>query len=123
MRKKIGANIVNKERLKQVGIDIDGVLERFMGNEALMERFLKRFEKDRCYYDLLDAVQTKDVEKAITASHTLKGVSANLSMTELYALTNKQVELLRDEKVSEAFDMMSRIQGVYEKLVTAIRGE
>ena len=114
---------MNKENLKQVGIDIDSVLQRFMGNEALMERFLKRFEEDLCYYDLQDAVEKQDVEKAIAAAHGLKGVSANLSMTELYALTTKQVDLLRDDKVQEAFDLMPQIQEVYDKLVLAIRGE
>lgn len=114
---------MDKEKLKEVGIDIDSTLQRFMGNEALMEKFLLRFEEDKAYADLVEAVATQDAEKAVTASHTLKGVSGNLSMTELYALTTEQVRLLREEKIQEAFDMMPQIQAVYKKLVEAIRGE
>lgn len=29
--------------LEQGGVDVNGALERFMGSEALLERFLKRF--------------------------------------------------------------------------------
>ena len=114
---------MDKEKLKEVGVDIDSVLQRFMGNEALMEKFLLRFEEDQAYVDLVEAVAKQDVEKAVAASHTLKGVSGNLSMTELYALTTKQVDLLREGKVQEAFAMMSQIQAVYERLVGEIRGE
>lgn len=114
---------MNKQHLVEAGIDVDSVLERFMGNEALMERFLKKFEQDPCYHDLLDAVQKQDAQQAFTASHTLKGVSANLSMTQLYDLTTKQVDLLRDDKAQEAFALMPQIQAVYETLVTTIRGE
>ena len=32
---------LKKERLAAAGIDVDGALERFMGNDALLERFLK----------------------------------------------------------------------------------
>ena len=114
---------MDKEKLKEVGIDIDSALQRFMGNEALMEKFLLRFEEDQAYADLVEAVAKQDAEKAVTASHTLKGVSGNLSMTELYALTTKKVDLLREGKAQEAFAMMSQIQAVYERLVEVIRGE
>ncbi len=114
---------MNKEPLIQAGIDIDNVLQRLMGNETLMERFLKKFEQDTCYHDLLDAAKRQDIQQAMTASHTLKGVSANLSMTQLYDLTTKQVDLLRDNKAQEAFALIPQIQAVYETLVTTIRGE
>ena len=31
-----------RTRLKAAGIDVDGALERFMGSDVLLERFLKK---------------------------------------------------------------------------------
>lgn len=36
----------NKERLMAAGIDVNGALERFMGNEALLEQMLNKFKDD-----------------------------------------------------------------------------
>lgn len=40
---------LKKERLEQAGINVDDVLERFMGNEALLDRMLKGFLQDQNY--------------------------------------------------------------------------
>ena len=37
---------LQKSQLIAAGIDIDDALPRFMGNEALLERFLKKFLQD-----------------------------------------------------------------------------
>ena len=83
-----------KSRLEEIGIDVDSVLDRFMGNEGILTRFLKKFLDDANYEKLKDAVEKGDAEAALTASHTLKGVSGNLSMNRLYELTTRQVQLL-----------------------------
>ena len=45
-----------KEKLMGAGIDVPVALERFMGNEALLERFLKKFLKDASYEKLVAAI-------------------------------------------------------------------
>ena len=77
---------VKKERLTAAGIDVDDALGRFMGNEALLERFLTKFLADGNYAALSAAVAAGDSAGALTASHTLKGVCGNLSMSELFRL-------------------------------------
>ena len=64
-----------KTQLIKAGVDVNSVLERFMGNEALLERFLKKFPQDENYQKLCSAMEARDLDAAITASHTLKGVS------------------------------------------------
>ena len=49
-----------KETLSAAGININDGLERFMGNEALLTRFLKRFLEDSNYRTLLHAVSAGD---------------------------------------------------------------
>ena len=70
-----------KEMLAAAGIDAEDALERFMGSEALLTRFLGRFLEDASMDALRGAVAAGDWDKALTASHTLKGMCGNLCMT------------------------------------------
>ena len=48
------------ESLTDAGIDVNSAIERFMGNESLFERFLKKFLEDSNYHDLLAAISSGD---------------------------------------------------------------
>ncbi|MFQ9704071.1 MAG: hypothetical protein ACLR0U_22080 [Enterocloster clostridioformis] len=48
---------VRKERLMVAGIDVNGTLERFMGNEALLEQMLNKFKDDTHFQKLLEAAK------------------------------------------------------------------
>ena len=111
---------LKKQRLTAAGIDLDGALERFMGNEALLERFLKRFLQDENEALLSAALTGGDLESALTASHTLKGVCGNLSMDVLFELFGRQVALLRQEEWDKAAAMMPEIEKVYAETLAAI---
>ena len=86
-----------KDRLTAADIDVDGALERFMNNEALLERFLRKFPADPNYEKLTAAFAAGDREEALTASHTLKGVCGNLSLTMLFSLLSRQVDLWAED--------------------------
>ena len=49
-----------REKLESAGIDVAGALERFMGNDALLERFLKKFPDDPNYGKLRAAIENQD---------------------------------------------------------------
>ena len=110
-----------KERLIDAGIDVDGALERFMGNDALLDRFLGKFLGDTNYALLSEAIETADPDKALTASHTLKGVCGNLSMPELFRLLTCQVEALRAGDWDKAAGLLPEISRAYEPVVRAIK--
>ena len=104
------------------GIDLDSALERMMGNEALLERFLKRFLDDANYGRLTAAIDAGDPDGALTASHTLKGVCGNLSMQQLFDLLTRQVAALRADDFAAARGMMPEITAAYGRVTDAIRG-
>ena len=113
-------------RLKQLtdgGIDVNDALERFMGNEGLFERFLKKFADDENYEKLKAAVSEGDAETMLTASHTLKGVCGNLSMTELFTLFDHQVKELRAGNTEGAKALMNEIDTAYGRVMKAVNGE
>lgn len=115
-------DILKKERLEQAGIDVDDVLERFMGNEALLDRMLKGFLQDQNYSVLCQAMEAGDASAALTASHTLKGLCGNFSMKEMSELVTKQVALLRGGDFAGAAALMEPISKCYDGLTEAIRG-
>lgn len=45
--------------LTEAGIDVKDVLERFMGNEALLERMLKKFTMSNVHETLKEAVKIR----------------------------------------------------------------
>ena len=110
-----------KEQLVSAGINVDSALERFMGNEALLMRFLKKFLDDPNYEKLCAAVDSGDQEAALTASHTLKGVCGNLSMEGLFDLLTCQVRAFREGAWEEAVGMMPEIRQRYSQVAELIR--
>lgn len=112
-----------KKRLEAAGMDVDGVLERLMGNEKLLERFLEKFLENPYYRNLTTAIEANNIQAALDASHALKGICGNLSMRALFDLLTMQVAAFRAENNQKAIDMMPEITEIYEKMIQAIRGE
>lgn len=65
-------------------IDIDDGLKRVVNNKQLFVNLLKKFKNDANLVVLEEALKAGDLEKAKNSSHTLKGLSANLSLIELH---------------------------------------
>lgn len=109
-----------RQQLMQAGIDVPSALERMMGNEALLTRFLKQFLDDANYPALQAAVARGDRAQALMAAHTLKGLCGNLSMVELYQLFTRQVALLRGEDWQGACGLMPEIDQAHRRVTQAI---
>ncbi|OUQ15409.1 hypothetical protein B5E84_15035 [Lachnoclostridium sp. An14] len=111
-----------KIRLKEAGINVEEALSRFMDNEMLLERFLNKFLTDGSFALLKEAMASGDRDTQLRASHTLKGVCGNLSITRLYELATSQVALMRADRWEEAESMMPEMEQAYEAAIAAIRG-
>ncbi len=109
-----------KVQLQQAGIDVDGMLERFMGNDSLAERFLKQFPSDENMQRLMAALAADDNSAALTAAHTLKGVCGNLSMSRLYSLLTRQVAAMRADDWQGAAALMPEIIQAYHQVIQAL---
>ena len=57
---------------------------RVMGNGKLYAKLLTKFKNDTNFRDLEEFASVQDWEKAQAAAHTIKGIAANLSLTELF---------------------------------------
>ena len=73
----------------------EDALNRLM-NDALIEKFLKKFLNDDSFNSLSVSIENRDYHEAFKAAHTLKGVSLNLSLSRLSASASEITEYLRD---------------------------
>ena len=112
---------MNREALEAGGVDVQGALERMMGNEKLLARLLGKFLDDKNYEHLEAAFAAQDAEAALNAAHTLKGVAGNLSVTTVYELAGRQCDLLRAGSPDEAAALMPQLDEAYRAARDAIR--
>ena len=64
--------------------------KRVMNNSKLYVKLLTKFKTDTNLDSLVEFAGAQDWEKAQAAVHTIKGIAANLSLTELF---NKSLEV------------------------------
>lgn len=91
-----------KEKLEELGVDIKRTLDRFLGNEELYFRFLKKLEKDKTCEGLRASIEDRNYEEAFKYAHTLKGLIANLGLEDVAKPIYKLTELLRKAPYEEA---------------------
>ena len=99
-------------------IDIEDGLKRVMNNTKLYAKLLTKFKEDQNIKTIETALASSDLQNAQVATHTLKGLSANLSLTEL----NKQVVELEVQIKAGAVkpDQYGIVKTVYDQTVTEV---
>jgi len=65
-------------------VDVKDGTKRVMNNTKFFVKLLSKFKDDTSINDIETYMKEGDMEKARTAAHTLKGLTANLSLTELF---------------------------------------
>ncbi len=106
--------------LKELGVDIEGTLSRFVDDDEIYTRFLTRFPDEDRMTPINDAIKAGDNEALLKAAHKMKGVTANLGMTELSARAEKIVSKLRND-ISEGFEEDARaVAEEYDRICGAI---
>jgi len=92
--------------------------KRVMNNTKLYAKLLVKFKEDPSLRQIDEALAEKDMEKARSAAHTLKGLAANLSLLELF----KQVAELESQiKAGSAEDsQLELVKSVNEQTLTEI---
>lgn len=111
-----------KQALICAGCDVNATLERFMNNEALFFKFLKKFIEDKNYALLVESIAESKTEDAERYAHTLKGVSANLGFSGFADSLNQLViELRANTPVSVLTPILGEITSSYEKICILIK--
>ena len=97
------------EKLKMLGCDTDGAMDRFDNDVELFETCVDIFKEDENFVELKRFLESEDYENAFNAAHTLKGVAANLGLTAISKSVSDVVEKLRSRDYTNIQDMYDLI--------------
>jgi len=100
-------------------IDVEDALKRIGGNMGLYKRLLSRFLESDQYTPLEEALLKGDSEEAIHLAHTLKGVSANLSFTQVRTLSTELEQHVKEG--SDYASLLSELKVAYAATVEEIK--
>ena len=106
-----------KELYDRIGGDYEAA-KRTMMTDAMISRFIVKLLDDKSYSRLMDAAATMDSVGLFEASHAMKGVYANLGLTNLSAAASELTEEFRagtertlsDEEVRGKLDEIKALQ-------------
>lgn len=107
------------ELLKVHGFDVDGTMRRFLNNEELYLKCLKKFLDDKSFEKLQAAYLEGNCEEAFKAAHTMKGFVSNLGMNELLAVLAPMVEKLRANDM-DIKDDLEQTEKLYKETYSLI---
>lgn len=109
------------EKLAELGADVKDGLNRFMENEPLYVRCLKKFppQADQC--TLHDDLMSKNYEAAVKSAHTMKGLTGNLSITPLYTRYSEIVSRIRAGETEGLETIEAEIAGIQEQICAVIQ--
>ena len=110
-----------KVLLEQNDFDVDGTMRRFLNNEALYIKCMKKFLDDQSYQKLKNAYEAGNCQDAFAAAHTMKGFVSNLGINSIYNVLKPMVEKLRagDMQIGEEMQILDEL---YIKVCEIIKG-
>ena len=90
-------------------------------SDRLVEKFVLKFPSDPSMQELRDAVASGDNASAFRAVHTLKGVAANLSFTELRQAASDLTEQLRGCDRPADDELLKKLEDAYKLVIDSIK--
>ncbi len=110
-----------KQELIEWGVNWTDVEARFMGNEALVERFMLKFLNDKSFESLTRELSNQNAEEAFKACHTLKGVMGNLSLNGFKTPVLELTEILRAGSLDGTQELYVAIKEKYDPLMAILK--
>ena len=112
-----------KELYESFGGDYNRAVQTMM-NDAFISRMLTKFIEKNSYDDIILSYQNKDMKGIFEASHSLKGVCGNLSLTPLYEKSSVLCDKVRNLNEGETVNVdaeVNELKESYEKILTLIK--
>jgi HPt (histidine-containing phosphotransfer) domain-containing protein len=99
--------------------DPENGIKRVGGNAALYKKLLTRYADTGYFQPIAEALQSGDTETAAKHTHTLKGVSANLSVERVRADAIALEDALKSG--GEHAQLLAQLGETYDATIAAIR--
>ena len=104
------------EDLKELGVDVDGAVARFVGKKDLYIKFLVKFLQDTSFDGLRDSIEKQEYPQAFEYAHSLKGVCGNLNLSPLTEQVSELTEILRNKETLTEEDQ-KKLQDILPEMV------
>ncbi|MEG1612921.1 MAG: Hpt domain-containing protein [Clostridia bacterium] len=115
-------NELDLSKLRYSGVDVDGSMERFSGNSALYEKFLKKFVNDDTFLKMVEFMRVKNFEEAYKGAHSLKGVTGNLGLTDLYNSCDAMCRAFKEGALEKIIECYGDAKKHYDMAIEIIKG-
>jgi two-component system, sensor histidine kinase and response regulator len=104
------------------GIDMQSALKRLMGNKKLLNKLLRDFIENygNISEQIREVVARQDLAAAGRIAHTFKGVSGNLSASELYAIAQDLEVDIRQNNLDGINDKLLKLDEGIKTVKSAI---
>ncbi len=104
------------------GIDTESALKRLRGNKKLLWELLTDFSRDykNTADEIRNALKCGDTELAIRLSHTVKGISGNISAKELYKASLNLEKELRENNTGNIDSLLDNFEDILIQLLKSI---
>ena len=111
-----------KECYDALGGDYDEAMGR-LRSERLVQKFVLKFLDDGSYGLLCASLEAGNRGEAFRATHTIKGVCANLAFNTLLASSEELTEALRDGKPAQPGEegLVAQVKEDYQRTIQAIQ--
>ena len=110
-----------KIQLMKAGVNLNLAMNRFMQNEALYEKFLKKFPNDTTFSILKNKMSENNIQESFAAAHTLKGICGNMEFNNLMEIINPLTEKLRISQLDGADELMKELESRYNTICSIIQ--
>ena len=111
-----------ENKKKDLVLDSESGLERFIGNKKLYLEYLEKFLYDGSFEEFCAAVAMENAVMADEALHTLVGTSANLSLDRLHRVTVEAAAKLKENGDAEEVQaLVDAVTEAYSEACIAVR--
>ncbi len=110
-----------KQQLKDIGVEYDALVERFMNMDKMAEKFLVKFLSDPTMEEYRCAVENDDAQAIFKATHTLKGLCGNLCVKCMNDIITPAVEIYRNGSTDGAKETYAKVKAEYDKVCEVIK--
>lgn len=107
--------------LAEKGVDVEGSLKRFMNKKELYEKFLYKFLEDDSFENYMKNQTEKNYERALEYIHSLKGLSANLGMNNIFKISGEIVVNMRAGMYNNIEQLSKDLENEYNIVCDVIK--
>lgn len=109
-----------RNKLSEIGVDLEQVLRRIGIKEDLYLQICEKFLQDSNYQLFMEALKRDDNKCALFHIHALKGVAANMGFVNLEHYCGNLITRLRQDNSYDKTDVIN-LTAAYEKIIEVIK--